>query len=68
MKKYSTVSDFSAFSWDQGCTLFENKAIKRVCFHYKRKYYFVKLQQLPRVIVQHNRVRECTDLYTKSLY
>lgn len=31
------TSEHPAFSWDQGCTLFEKKAIKRAYFHYKRK-------------------------------
>lgn len=69
VKKYSTASECSAFREDQGSTLFERKAIKRVCFHYKGKYYFVKLQQLSGAVAQLSREEESTDLcypfYTK---
>ncbi len=52
MTKYSAASESSAFSWDQGSTLFGKNAIKCVCFHYKRKHCFVKLQQFLRAAAQ----------------
>lgn len=69
--KYSASSECSAFKVGALCgkKKKKRKAIKCVCFHHKRKYCFVKLQQLSRATALYkNSTAEEVDVLFSALY